>query len=722
MKTADRSWMNTGLTVDERVGKLLSQMTLTEKVGQMNQINNLGLDHGDVIREGRVGSALYASSATAGNVRDAGVDLDNLNAIQKMAVEQSRLGIPLLFARDVIHGHRTVFPVPIAQASSWCPELVEKAASIAAKEAAANGIRWTFTPMLDICRDPRWGRITEGFGEDPCLCSRLAASAVRGYQGDDLSDPLKIAACAKHFAGYGGAEGGRDYNTTDIGYRSFRDIFLPPFMAAANEGIASIMAAFNEIDGVPALANKHMLTEILRNEWKFDGVLISDWNAVCELIDHGIVQDKREAAFISLMSGLDMDMVSGTFIAELPSLVDEGKLSIEPVDAAVKRILSLKFKLGLFERPFVDKTLGKKVVLTPENRACALALAQKSMVLLKNDGILPLKKDIKRILLTGEFARSRTELFGTWTLDGRSEETGSVEEALSQRLPDGVHMDVHINYPDEIVRMARSTDVVIACIGEHPGRSGEANSIVSLDLPPGQLERLKAIADMGIPIVAVVFAGRPLAINWLSKRAAAVLYAWHPGIEGGRAIAEILFGDVEPGGRLPVTFPRATGQIPIYYNHKPTGRPLPPSLKEYGRYNDCLDQPLYPFGFGLSYTSFTYEKLEIVKNRIGTDDSIEVSCTVTNNGEREGEEVVQFYVRDCVASVTRPVKELKAFRRICLAPGEKRIINFTVPVAELSFTNINMKKTVEPGDFLFWIGPNSMEGLEGSFRVTVDGD
>jgi beta-glucosidase len=708
--------MGSGLEVEKRVELLLAEMTLEEKVGQMNQVRNVSDKDRDAICGGWVGSSLFASGAFAGNVRDAGTYAPNLNGVQKMAVEQSRLGIPILFARDVIHGHRTVFPIPLGQAASWSPDLIEKAAEVAAREATADGLRWTFTPMLDIARDPRWGRIAEGFGEDPFLCSRLAEAAVRGYQGDHLSDPGRMAACAKHYVAYGGAEGGRDYNTVNLGERCLRDVYLPSFHAAVKAGLATVMASFNEIDGVPSTANRRLLTEVLRGEWGFDGFVVTDWNAVRELMAHGVAADEAEAVRKAVRAGADMDMVSGLYVKHLATLVRQGEVDEATVNESVRRILRIKFRLGLFERPYVDPVPADSVMLRPESRRIARDLAARSLVLLKNDGILPLSPSVSTLLLTGPLATARGELFGTWTLDGLPEDVTPVSEAIAARMvhPEGLRVK---SFVDEAVLHSRYADVAVVCVGEHPARSGEANSASSIDLPPGQLEFCQALHRYGVPIVAVVFAGRPLAIEWLSEHAAAVVYAWHPGIEGGSAIADVLFGVRSPEGRLPVTLPRSTGQVPVYYNYKPTGRPLPVGVRRHARYCDGSDDPLHGFGFGLTYTRFEYSNLVVHTGDVRADGRLSVSVELANVGPVAGVETVQLYVRDLAASVTRPVRELKAFAKVALEPGARTSVKLAVAVADLAFTREDGSWGVEPGEHEIWVGGSSQGGLQATFRI-----
>ncbi|MFW5871449.1 MAG: glycoside hydrolase family 3 N-terminal domain-containing protein [Verrucomicrobiota bacterium] len=723
----DKTWMNTELDIEKRIDLLMAEMTLSEKVGQMTQVVSIHKKPESEIRAGRFGSSLFGSGAWTGNIDDDGSYVHSMNEVQRIAVEESRLGIPLIFGRDVIHGFKTIAPLPLAQAASWDVKKVETAAADAAREAAAVGIHWTFTPMLDIARDPRWGRIVEGFGEDPYLCGELARAAVHGYQGDDLVNPEKIAACAKHFCAYGGSEGGRDYNTVDIGPRSLRDTYLPPFRAAVEAGVATVMSSFNEIDGIPSTANRELLTEILRDEWGFDGFVVSDWNAVQELIRHGIAEDERQAVRLAVEAGLDMCMVCGCYDRHLAELVEDGSVDIAYVDSAVRNILRVKFRIGLFERPYADQSLSAKILLCSEHVARSRELARESMVLLKNDGALPLAPGSDRkYLFCGPMLYARREMCGTWAPDVEDIYVTTFAEALPEFFEDkNQYRMASLN--DEALMQARYCDAAVVCLGESNTRSGEAMSTVSLELPPGQQQFLEALNRWKIPIIAVVFAGRPLDVSWLEEHAAAILYAWHPGVEGPRAALDLLCGKQSPCGRLPVTFPRHTGQIPIYYNHKNTGRPVEnhpdgekgaPGLQ---RYNDEFDSPLFPFGFGLTYTSFEYSDLSLDHTEIPLDGSLTAGVTVANSGNIEAKEVVQLYVRDLAGSVTRPIRELKGFKKIELKPGESRRVTFDLKASDLVFTTLDMTRRTEPGAFKLWIGPDSQSGLETQFTVVDAG-
>jgi beta-glucosidase len=654
-----------------------------------------------------------------------------INPLQKLAVDESPLGIPLLVGNDVIHGYRTIFPIPLACSCTWAPELVEAGARIAAEEASADGTNWIFSPMVDICRDARWGRIAEGAGEDPYLGMAIARAQVRGFQSV-LSNGRRIVACPKHFAAYGATEDGRDYNTVDISERRLRDIYLPPFKAAFDEGAGTVMSAFNEIAGVPASANRFLLGRILREEWGYPGVVLSDWNAVGELIDHGIAADLRQAGKLAALAGVDMDMVSDAYHDHLLDLVEEGVVPIDIVEKATRRILRLKFALGLFENPYVDGEAAEATFLQPAFRETALEMAQKSMVLLKNeDGLLPINsRNFGRMALIGPLAADQHEILGCWYRIGRAEDCESVYQGLQEVLP-GTEIDlVHgcdldgEEEPDftEAVTAAETADLVVMVLGEREAMSGEAHSRAYLDLPGYQEDLLKAVIATGKPVIVVLMCGRPLAIPWIAENVGAILLAWHGGIRTGRAVADLLVGNANPNGKLTTSWPRSLGQVPIYYARKNSGRPAAGlGTKQFNRalrtvYIDESNKPLYPFGYGLSYSEYSYSALEVVAPS-GLDGQLVVSAVVTNVGDREGDEIVQLYVRDLVGEVTRPVKELKGFRRISLAPEENKRVSFTIPVSELGFHGLDMTYKVEPGDFKIWIGPDSSRGLEGEFTL-----
>jgi beta-glucosidase len=709
--------------IEQKIDKLLARMTLEEKLGQLQQLDGHAdgryrEEHIEMIRKGTLGSTL--------NVRGA----KRTNELQRIAVNESRLKIPLLFAFDVIHGYRTIFPVPLGEAASWDPTAVELAASIAAAEASAAGIRWTFAPMVDIARDPRWGRIVEGSGEDPYLGSVMAAARVRGFQGDGkngYSAPGKVLACAKHWVGYGAAEGGRDYNTTEISETTLRNVYYPPFRAAVDAGVGTIMSAFNDLNGVPASANPITLTQVLRGEWRFDGIVVSDYESVAELINHGLAADGAEAARLALSAGVDMEMVSRLYHRHVPQLLKEGQLSIAQIDEAVRRVLRIKFRLGLFEQPYTDETREPAVLLSSAHLAAARQMAARSMVLLKNEGgVLPLRKDLKSIAVIGPLADSRKDMLGSWFADGRAEDVVTLLEGIKAK----VRPQTKVTYAKgceivgkstaglaQAVRLASQAEAVIVAVGEAAEMSGEAASRASLDLPGRQLDLIRAIYATGKPLVVVLMNGRPLTINWIAEHVPAILEAWFAGTQAGHALADVLFGDVNPGGKLPVTFPRSVGQIPLYYNHKNTGRPASPENRYASKYLDMPVTPLFPFGYGLSYTQFRLTNLQLSSRRIHPDESLTVSIEVANIGKRAGDEVVQLYLRDLAASITRPVKELKGFQRITLQPGEKRRVSFTLTPEQLGFYHRDGRFVIEPGAFKVMVGNSSVGGLEAGFEV-----
>lgn len=695
-------------------------MTLEEKLGQLQQLGghadgNYRQEHLDLVRRGLVGSFLNVLGAR------------NTNELQRVAVEESRLKIPLLFGFDVIHGYRTIFPIPLGEASSWDPAAAERAAAVAAKEAAAAGLHWTFAPMVDIARDPRWGRIAEGAGEDPYLGAAMARARVLGFQGDDYSAPDKVIACAKHWVGYGAAEGGRDYNTADMSERTLREIYFPPFKAAVDAGAATIMSAFNDLNGVPASANPFTLSRVLRGEWGFQGFVVSDYEAIRELINHGLAANEAEAAQQALSAGVDMEMVSRLYGKHVPQLIRQGKLSEALVDQAVRRVLRIKFRLGLFDRPYADEARERAVILSPEHLAAAREIAARSMVLLKNEGeLLPLSKQVGSIAVIGPLADDRQAPLGPWSADGRKEDVVTLLAGIKAKVSPATKIfyakgcEIDGDSTEgfaEAVRIARQSDVVIVAVGESAEMSGEAASRSSLDLPGRQLDLVKAVHATGRPTVVVLMNGRPLAIGWIAENLPAILETWFAGIQAGNAIADVLFGDVNPGGKLPVTFPRTVGQVPIYYNHKNTGRPADLNNKYTSKYLDAPATPLFPFGFGLSYTRFRLTNLELSASTIPPDGRLTVSVEVENIGRRAGDEVVQLYIRDVAASVTRPVRELKGFERIALHPGERRRVRFTLGREQLGFYNREMQFVVEPGEFRVMVGTSSVEGLEASFRV-----
>ncbi len=699
---------------DARVEALLSKMTIEEKLGQLSQYVPDQPEWIPAMEKGLAGSILNSGGAA------------QVNEVQRRALAGSRLRIPLLIGHDVIHGYRTIFPIPLAMASSWSPELATLSAQIAAKEARAAGIRWTFAPMVDVARDPRWGRIAEGAGEDPFLGSAMARAYVQGFQGNRPLGPDSLLACAKHFAAYGAAEGGRDYNTTDMSERRLRETYLPPFRAAAEAGVASFMSAFNSLNGVPATANGHLLREILRSEWKFRGFVVSDWAAVAQLIDHGLAATPKDAALLAIKAGVDMDMWDHAY-GELAPEVRMGRLSSAIVDESVRRVLRAKFDAGLFENPFTDDSKMAAAMLTAESRAVARRIAQRSIVLLKNEGpLLPLSPSPKTIAVIGPLADAKREMLGPWAAQGKAEETTSVLAGLRAATIGSTVRIVHtagsgiLDGGDdaiaEAVKVAGESDLVIAVLGEAAEMSGEAASRASLDLPGRQEELLKAVAGAGKPVVLVLMAGRPLAIPWAAAHVSAILHTWFLGTEGGNAIADVLLGVVSPSGRLPVTMPRATGQVPIAYDQLPTGRPGKREDKFTSKYLDVPIGPLYPFGFGLSYTEFEYGGWAVSASQVRADGKITVSAEVRNVGDRPGDEVAQLYLSRAVSQVSQPVRQLKGFARIALAPGERKRVEFVLTSRELE-SWIDDGWRVEPGELRAWIGPDSATGVSGTFRV-----
>ena len=710
---------------DKKVDDLLKQMTLREKIGQMNQLSG-GAWVADQAAKGEVGSILNC------------VVPAEINAVQKAAVEQSRLGIPVLVARDVIHGFHTMFPIPLGLAATFNPEVVEKGARVAAVEATASGVRWTFSPMLDVARDPRWGRVAEGSGEDPYLDVQMGLAMVRGYQGDDLSDPTALAACIKHFVGYGAAEGGRDYNTTVITERMLRNTYFPAFKATAEAGAATLMTSFNEIDGIPSTGNKWLLKDILRDEWGWDGMVVTDWNSAGEMIAHGFSTDLKHTAEQAINAGVDMDMMSYGFIQYAEELVKEGKVSEKEIDRAVRNILKLKFELGLFENPYVDETLSAKVDYAPEHLAAAKEAALQSAILLKNDrNVLPLDK-AKTILVTGPMADAPYEQMGTWTFDGQKEHTVTPLAALREEY--NVIWVPGLDYSrdkskaqfSKVRAAAAKADAAVVVVGEEAILSGEAHSLSNLNLQGAQSELIAEVKKAGKPVVVVVMAGRPLTIERDLANCDAMLYSYHPGTMGGPAIADLIKGKAAPSGKSPMTFLRDAGQAPFYYNHNNSGRPnngtetlLDDIPVEAGQtslgctsfYLDTGYGPLFPFGYGLTYTTFEYGNPVLEKNELGASDVIKVSVDLKNTGKRTATEVAQLYVQDCVGSVVRPVKELKRFQRVELAPGQTKTVTFELPVSELAFWNIDMEYVVEPGDFRLWVAGDSDSGNPVNFVV-----
>ena len=705
--STERPWLDASLPVEERVDLLMAQMTLAEKVAQTHQVANIHPDDdAEQIRAGRISSSLYASGATAGNERDEGVLVGNIDAAQRHAVEGSRLGIPILFGRDVIHGHRTVFPIPLGLAASFDPELLEEAATIAAREAAVDGVAWTFTPMVDISEEPRWGRVAESLGETPVLSGRLAAALVRGFQGDDPSDPDRLASCAKHFVGYGLAAGGRDYDTVSVGENTLRNLHLRPFKDAVDAGVATVMAAFNDVDGTPMHAHERLIREVLKDEWGFDGVVVADWNGIGQIVFQGVAADRREAAKLAIHAGVDLDMVSASYLDHLEELVESGEVDVALVDDAVRRVLRLKFRLGLFEHPYATRE-GASNAPTPQTRSVARRAAQAAHVLVKNNGVLPLGEDAGRVLLSGPFVDDGDALLGTWVLDGRGEEVATPADALRERLGGRVTV-ADGRFPDVTLMQARAADTSVLLLGEHRSRSGEAQSVVDIGLPPGQLELVRAVAGFGKPLVAVVYTGRPLDLSEVLDLADAVVVVWHPGTEAGPALADVLLGDVEPHGRLPMTFPLSTGHIPTSTHQRPTGRLIRADVdKGEGRYIDALTYPRLPFGRGLSYTTVEYGEPKLSDATLAGDASVALSVTVTNTGDRPCREVVQLYLRDPVAQVTRPLVELTDWAVVELEPGAAREVLFDVRAEQFAYYGRDLTSRVDDGAIELLTGPDA---------------
>ena len=716
------------------VADLMSRMTLQEKIGQLNLLSSGWDVTGPTLREG------YEEDVKAGNV---GAIFNAHTAaytrsLQKLAVEETRLGIPLLFGYDVIHGYKTIFPISLGEAASWDLAAIENAARVAAVEASAAGVHWTFAPMVDIARDPRWGRMSEGAGEDPYFGSEVARARVKGFQGDDLAAVDTVIATAKHYAAYGQAQAGRDYHTTDMSLRELWDTYLPPFRAASGAGVATYMTAFNELSGVPATASRYLLTDILKTRWRFHGFVVSDYTAVNELVPHGFARNEKHAAELAINAGVDMDMQGASFLLNLAALVKEGRVSTDAIDDAVRRILEMKYRLGLFVDPFrySDEDREAAAIYKTEHLEAARDMARKSIVLLKNErGLLPLGNGASSLAVIGPLADSEADMIGSWSAAGeRKDRPVTLLEGIKARVGDtiSVHYEKGASYRfgdtdrsgfDAALAAAGRADVIIAAMGESSEMSGEAASRTSLELPGTQQELLEELRKLGKPIVLVLMNGRPLSVGWADENVHAILETWFAGTEGGHAIADVLFGDYNPSGKLPVTFPRNVGQVPIYYNMKNTGRPyhLDDAEQKYrSRYLDSPNEPLYPFGYGLSYTEFVYSGMTLDRKEMGAADGITVRVRVTNAGEVDGEEVVQLYIRDLVGSVTRPVRELKGFEKIFLEEGESRQVEFELTPADLAFHRQDMSFGAEAGEFKVFAGGNSVELLEASFRLTDD--
>ncbi len=714
----------------QRADSVLALMTTEEKIGQLNQYSGDWSHTGPItkdgdkqaqIRNGQLGSML--------NV----IGVEHTRSLQQMAM-QSRLKIPLLFGQDVIHGFRTCFPIPLAQAASWDLAAIQQAERVAATEAAASGIHWTFAPMVDVSRDARWGRVMEGSGEDTYLGSLIAAARVRGFQGNGLGNVDAVMACAKHFAAYGAAIGGRDYNSVDMSERSLWETYLPPFKSALDAGAATFMNSFNDLNGVPATANAYLLRNILKGKWGFTGMVVSDWGSVGEMINHGFVANEHEAALAAINAGCDMDMESRCYKNQLPALVAEGKVSMNILDDAVRRVLVKKFELGLFDDPFrfCNDKREKEQYANKEHRSIARELSRKSIVLLKNEKqILPLSKQTRRIAFIGPFAKAVRDNLGFWSMEWPDDSATIVTQwdGIRNRLSKGSQMvyakGCNINDNDssgfaEAVSVAAAADIVIMSMGEARDMSGEAKSRSNIELPGVQEKLIRAVHATGKPVVLLINAGRPLVFNWAADHIPAIVYTWWLGSQAGNAIADVLFGEYNPSGKLPMSFPRTTGQLPLYYNYLNTGRPAPndSTLFYVSSYTDVKNSPRFPFGYGLSYSNFTYSDITLNRNVIGFADSIVAKITVTNTGSYDGEETVQLYIRDKVASLVRPVKELKGFQKVFLTKGEQRELVFTIHVNDLKFYNAALEYMAEPGSFDLFIGGNSRDVRTAGFTLT----
>jgi len=717
----------------QKVSQLMAKMTLKEKIGQLNLRGTSSRVKGalpealkQAVRDGKIGAFLNVMNKSF------------VAELQKIAIEESPNGIPLLFSRDVIHGFKTIFPIPLGLAASWDVEVAESSSRVAAIEASSYGVRWTFAPMLDIARDSRWGRIAESPGEDPFLAAQLAKAYVNGFQGDRLSDPTSLIACAKHFIGYGAAIGGRDYNTAIINKELLQNIYMPPFKAAIDAGAQTVMTAFNEMNGIPASGDKKLLTSILRKQLGFDGFVVSDWNSITEMIPHGFAANEKHAAQIAINAGLDMEMTSASYENHLKELINEGKVTIKQLDFLVANILRVKFRMNLFENPFVpEEHTGN--LYAPKHLELAKKAAIKSTVLLKNNNnMLPLNKT-RTVAIIGPLANKPREQLGTWSFDGDKTHTVTPVTAFTKENR-SFHFVEGLNYSRDrssknfkkAIAVAEKSDVVLFFGGEEAILSGEAHSRADISLPGAQEQLIKALAKTGKPIVLIIMAGRPISLSNIIHEVDAVIMAWHPGTMGGSALHDILYGDAEPGGRLPVTWVKTAGQLPLFYNHKNTGRPAKPSefvhidsipigawqssLGNTSHYLDAGYTPHFPFGYGLGYTKFAYSNLKVSSKKMTDKESLTVRVTVKNTGDRTGEDLVQLYVQDLVGSITRPVKELKGFQRVSLEPGAQTEVEFKISVEDLKYYNSDLTYGVEPGEFNIWVGPHSATGLKSSFR------
>ncbi len=703
-------------SIDQKIDSLLSLMTIEEKIGQLtlytSDMDQTGAfirkEYEEDIKKGHVGAIFNAYGA------------EYTRRLQEMAIANSRLRIPLIFGYDVIHGHKTIFPVPIAEASSWNLDLIEQTAGAAAREASAQGLHWTFAPMCDISRDPRWGRVVESSGEDPLLGSLIAAARVKGFQGKNLADSTTVVACVKHFAAYGAALAGRDYNSVDMSERLLREVYLPPYKAAIDAGAQTVMTSFNDLNGVPATSNPYLMNTILRKEWGFKGFVVTDYTAILELLNHGVAADTADAAFQSLTAGVDMDMQSGFFQQSLLHLFDNRQIDEKTINDAVRRILRVKFMLGLFDNPYkyCSPEREKKELMSTKNLELARNMARESIVLLKNqNNTLPLSKSTKTIAIIGPLANSKKDMIGSWSAAGDWSKSVTLLEGIKSKLPNAnVIYSKGCNTNDDstqmlaaAVKLAAQADAVILAVGEEFWMTGEASSRASINLPGVQQQMVEQVAKIGKPTIVVLMNGRPLAINWIDKNIPAIIETWFLGTQAGNAIADVLFGDYNPSGKLPITFPKSTGQIPIFYSSMKTGRPNDPNNKYTSKYLDESNEPLYPFGYGLSYTSFAYGDIKLNKNTITENDTLEISVPITNTGKYKGTEIVQLYINDNVASIAPAVKLLKRFKKITLKPSETQKVDFRITTNDLLFYNPQMEFTYEKGDFTVHIGGNSSQ-------------
>jgi len=720
------------VAMNDFVNELLSKMTLEEKIGQMNLLTSdlavtgpsIRDDYKEDIKNGRVGAIFNAFTP------------EYTREMQRMAVEETRLGIPLLFGFDVIHGHKTIFPIPLGESASWDMKAIELGSIIAAKEASADGIHWTFAPMVDIARDPRWGRISESAGEDVYLSKQIAKARVKGFQGDDLNALDTILACAKHYAAYGQAQAGRDYHSTDMSQRELWETYLPPFEATIDAGVATIMTSFNDLNGVPATGNKYLLDDVLRQYWGFDGFVVTDYTSINEMVPHGFAVDNKHAASLALNAGVDMDMQGSVYHNHLKVLLDEGKITLAQIDTATQRILEMKYKLGLFQDPYrySNEERAASDILNQEHLNAARDVARKSMVLLKNENnVLPLSTKINSIALIGPLADSKADMIGSWVAAGdRTTQPVSILEGINARAGN----NVKVHYVEgasylfeaegrtkgfaEAIAVAKTSDVIVLAMGEKWNMTGEATSRTSLDMPGNQIALMKALKKLNKPMVLVLMSGRPMTIEWEQDNLDSIVMAWYPGTMGGHAVADVLFGDYNPSAKLPVTFPRTVGQVPIYYNMKNTGRPFSannPEQKYVSRYLNTSNTPLYPFGHGLSYTNFDYSEINLSSNELTNTNSIVASVTVTNSGKYDGDEVVQLYVRDLVGSVTRPVKELKGFKKIHIGKSKSAVVSFDITAKDLAFYRKDMSFGTEIGDHKLFIGTDSENLKEVNFKI-----